>query len=368
MYQRATAFVFLCLMGLACRSQAQLRALEPEQAGADFPLQGEYVGEYGEGKTALAAQVAALGDGAFKVALYPGGFPGAGYAGSGKVQASGSRASGKLQVTGAGWQGSGDGIDLAGTGPDGSFKLRKVMRASPTAGLKAPVGATTLFDGKELSAWLPSASMDARGFLKVACTTKAMYASFSVHLEFRLAFEPAGRGQQRANSGFCMTTGSWSELQILDSFGDDPLSDGCGSLYNVAKPLVTANLPPLSWQTYDIRYTAPNLKAGETAGEGTITAWLNGVLVQDKTPLKNRPASSVIMLQDHSHPVFFRNVWMLEGKADYDFLGAVSLRPRVKAANPARVPAILMPGYRPGYLMGGRLWGAEGREAGLRPR
>lgn len=362
MHHRGLAVAFLCLLGIACRAGAQIRALEPEQAGADFPLQGEYVGETGD-KQVLAMQVAALGEGAFKVAIYPGGFPGDGYAGTGKSQASAARADGKLKVTGAGWIATGDGIDLEGTGPGGvTYKLRKAMRAGPTVGLKAPSGAKILMDGKDLSAWDAGAALDSRGFLGVPSETKAKYGSFSLHLEFRLPFEPAGRGQSRANSGFCMTTGSWSELQILDSFADDIYIDGCGSLYNTAKPLVAASLPPLSWQTYDIRYVAPVLKAGDTAGTGTITAWLNGVLVQDRTPLKNRPAASVILLQDHGHKVFYRNIWMLEGKADFDFLGAVSIRPRGPARGRSAAEALL-PGYRPGYLFGGRAREVDGREA-----
>ena len=371
MIQRVYAIAFGCLMilGMPLRpsAQANMRALEPDQAGPDFPLQGEYLGESGDGKSVLAAQVAALGDGAFKVAILPGGFPGAGYAGTGRVNASGSRTSGKLQITGTGWQGSGDGTELKGTGPGGvTFALRRVERKSPTLGLQAPEGAKVLFDGKDISAWGATAAIDSRGFLGVPSETKAKYGSFSVHLEFRLAFEPAGRGQARSNSGFCMTTSSWSELQILDSFGDEPLADGCGALYNVAKPLVTANYPPLAWQTYDIRYVAPTIKAGDTVGQGTLTAWLNGVLVQDKTPLKNRPAASTILLQDHTHPVFYRNIWMVDGKADFDFLGAVSLRPRNSRGAPAAAPraaAILLPGYHVGYLSGGDVRGADGRAA-----
>ncbi len=325
-YQAIMIAAALAALTFAGRAAAQIHAIEPEQAGADFPLQGEYLGEavVGGTRTVLAAQVAAMGGGVFRAVMLPGGFPGAGYKGTGRVEAPGTRSGAKGSATGGGYQLAFDGTDLTGSGPGGvTVTLHRTVRSSPTMGLAAPSGATILFGGKDLSAWDSTAGIDARGFLKVPSQTKPISGNFSVHLEFRVPFEPEGRGQARGNSGFVMPTGTWSELQVLDSFGDEPLIDGLGSVYANAKPLVVASLPPLAWQTYDIQYTAP-VTSGTTA-PAKFTAWINGVLVQEGTVLKNRPTASVILLQDHTHPVFYRNIWMVPGKSDYDFMSGVSI-------------------------------------------
>jgi hypothetical protein len=86
---------------------------------------------------------------------------------------------------------------------------------------------------------------------------------------------------------------------------------------------------------YDIRYRAPRRDAeGQIAEEGSITAWLNGVKVQDNakfgeprskyhpyrygtTPYlqaiwqqQQKTGVGPVFLQDHDSPVRFRNVWV----------------------------------------------------------
>jgi hypothetical protein len=83
-------------------------------------------------------------------------------------------------------------------------------------------------------------------------------------------------------------------------------------------------------------------------------------MVQDHTPLSQRPATSQILLQEHGHPVFFRNIWMVDGKGDYDFfatagIGLRRLRPSLLSEARSRQ------GSAP-FLVHGRL-GFPGTEA-----
>ena len=149
-----------------------------------------------------------------------------------------------------------------------------------------------------------------------------------IHVEFQLP--PKGSG----NSGIYIH-GNY-ELQILNSAGRENLRmEDMGALYGFAKPLANASRKPGEWQVYDIRYRAPRRSSdGQIVEEGTLTAWLNGVRVQNETRFgdprskyhpyrhgttpylreiwKQQKMTSVgpVFLQDHDNPVRFRNVWV----------------------------------------------------------
>jgi hypothetical protein len=150
-----------------------------------------------------------------------------------------------------------------------------------------------------------------------------------IHAEFMTSPEAHG------NSGLYLH--GHYEMQIYDSYGVEPPTDQDeGSLYRFGKPLVNAALPAGQWQVYDIRFIAPRRSVtGSIAQPGSVTAWLNGKLVQDSLqfseprspyiPYKHgvtdylrgvekrlrETGAGPLFLQDHGSPTRFRNVWIV---------------------------------------------------------
>jgi hypothetical protein len=114
------------------------------------------------------------------------------------------------------------------------------------------------------------------------------------------------------------------EVQVLDSYGNRTYPDGqAAAIYGQSPPLVNAARPPGQWQTYDIVFHAPRFGDGGTlVRPARITVLHNGVLVQDdveltgptahkaRPPYKAHPDKLPLGLQDHSHPVRYRNIWI----------------------------------------------------------
>lgn len=292
---------------------------DPAQAGPDFKVQGEYEGTIGE-KVKLGAQVIALGDGKFDVVLLQKGLPGAGWDGKTRVLLKGETKDGVVELTGTNFKGTiKDGV-LSGTAEENvKYEAKKVERKSETLGAKPPEGAIVLFDGKNVDAWQPGKLEDG-GLMGVGTRTKQKFQDFTLHLEFRTPFMPKSRGQGRGNSGMYLV--DQYECQVLDSFGLTGENNECGGIYQVAKPNVNMCLPPLSWQTYDVDFRAARFGAdGKKTEDAVVTIKHNGVVIHDKLKLKPTPGGGqneerpgALYLQDHSNPVHFRNIWILEKK------------------------------------------------------
>ncbi len=299
---------------------------EPQDAQPQFDalaVQGEYAGELTkQGQTYKAgAQVVALGDNRFSIAIYQGGLPGAGYEPPGRVERESRTEDGKL-VFGAVFQFEYDAGVLHAKGPDFSGQLKRVERTSETLGQTPPEGARVLFDGTSGDQFEARDGGDPviDGVLRQGIISKQRFGDCRLHMEFRLPFEPTRSGQARGNSGIYVQ-GRY-EVQMLDSFGLSGEHNECGGIYSIRKPDVNMCYPPETWQTYDIDFTAARWnEAGEKTDNARMSVRHNGVVIHydvelPKTttaaPLKETADPGYLYLQDHGSPVRYRNIWVIE--------------------------------------------------------
>src|SRR5262249_27132987 len=126
---------------------------DPEKAGPDFLVQGEYEGTAGKDK--VGAQVIADGDGKFTIFFLAGGLPGAGWDGKTRTKLPPAKTEdGKVSFADKTWSGDIGGGKLNLKNADGTaFTLSRVERKSSTLGAKPPEGAMVLFDGKNADEW-----------------------------------------------------------------------------------------------------------------------------------------------------------------------------------------------------------------------
>lgn len=300
---------------------------DPQQVDDDYALQGEYSGmlQTKDGGQKFGAQVIALGDGRFTVVGYHGGLPGDGWNGEHQVRIENVKAKdGVLKFQdehGSGVLKNGA-ITCKLAGSDKvSGKLKRVERASPTLGAMPPKGAVVLFDGTSADAFQGGRMTD-DGLLMEGATSRRKFGDHSLHIEFRLPYQPQDRGQARGNSGIYLQ-GRY-EVQMLDSFGLTGKDNECGGIYTVREPNVNMCLPPLTWQTYDIDFTAAKYDDGKVVSPPRITVRHNGVLIHENVelnpsqgtraaPVKAGPEPGPIYLQNHGCPVRYRNIWVVEG-------------------------------------------------------
>ncbi|NTS40339.1 DUF1080 domain-containing protein [Flavisolibacter sp. BT320] len=203
-----------------------------------------------------------------------------------------------------------------------------------------PSDAIVLFDGTSDAKWVngkdttkASGWTVQNGVLKVNkqagdIRTKESFTDYQLHLEWRVPEHITGKGQGRGNSGIFLASvfGGGYEIQILDNYNNTTYTNGqVGSIYKQHVPLANPVRPPGEWQVYDIVWTAPRFKAdGSLASPARVTAFLNGVLVQNNVELKGRTeyigqptykahGAAPILLQSHgdpSEPISFRNIWL----------------------------------------------------------
>jgi len=317
---------------------------DPESAGPDFRVQGEYLGTVGQSQP-IGAQVIALGEGKFEGILFCGGLPGAGWDEQIYFHFRGEPRDGKTAVVGIhGERLQFDNTNLEGTidndtfrgsahmfrnvVPNAEFVMQKVHRKSLTLGASPPPHALVLFDGSNTNEWADGKIVEEK-LLDSGATTKREFGSLHLHLEFRTPFMPTAKGMGRGNSGVYVKR-VW-EVQIVDSFGWDNhnrkferLGDfaRCGGIHEMVQPRINMSFPPLAWQTYDVDFWAAQFNAsGTMVSPEMITVRHNGVVIHDRYVLPAvKPGGDLsqakarmngpLFLQDHGNPVRFRNIWI----------------------------------------------------------
>jgi len=197
-----------------------------------------------------------------------------------------------------------------------------------------PKDAIVLFDGTNLAKWVHPDGNAAKwivrdGYFEVQpgsgnLMTRDSFGDVQLHVEWASPSPAKGTDQDRGNSGVYLM--NKYELQVLDSYASKTYADGqAGALYGQFPPLVNASRPPGTWQSYDIVFHGPRFdSSGRLLRPATMTVLHNGVLVQDhatltgptghyaRPPYEVHPEKLPILLQDHSHPVRFRNIWLRE--------------------------------------------------------
>lgn len=155
--------------------------------------------------------------------------------------------------------------------------------------------------------------------------TKRQFRDFQLHVEWKSPEEVTGESQGRGNSGVYLQ--GIYEIQVLDNYNNRTYRNGqAGSVYKQYAPLVNVCKAPGEWQTYDIIYTAPRFNDdGTYFTHPRVTVLQNGVLVQNNVEIRG-PTEYVgipeyfvephgdgpILLQNHSNPVSYRNIWIRE--------------------------------------------------------
>lgn len=316
----ALAALVMVVIAVRCGSAKGPAFTNPEEAGVDYQIQGEYLGRVKteERDQVWGVQVIALGDGKFDLVGFAGGLPGDGWNRGGETMTY----SGELKDKKAVFQTDEGTVQVA----DGKLHfidensttvINRVERKSPTLGIQPPPEAIVLFDGTSLAHWDDGQIVDGQWLGATNATTKKKWGDHSLHVEFRTPFMPQARGQQRGNSGVYIQ-GQY-ELQVLDSFGLEGKNNECGGIYTVAEPIVNGCLPPLAWQTYDIDFVAARYEGDKKVQNARVTVKHNGVLIHDNLELPKGtpgfrpegPGNESLFLQNHGDPVVFRNLWIV---------------------------------------------------------
>lgn len=293
----------------------------------DFALQGEYAGFIKQTvgcRVWTGLQIVAMGNGKFQAVEYSGGLPGNGGTMENRRKLTGATTNGVVTLTGEGRSitlSKGQKAVVADGSGHELGRLEKYHRLSHSLKQPPAPGATVLFNGSKTDK-LVNPSITDDHLLNVGTETKSAYRDFVMHIEFRTPYMPKSRGQARGNSGVYLQRRY--EVQVVDSFGLEGEFNEAGSLYRQHAPIVNMAFPPLSWQTYDIDFTAARFDgSGHKTANARLTLRHNGIVVQKDYQLTGKtgegevegPDALPIKLQNHGNPVHYRNFWIVDKNA-----------------------------------------------------
>ncbi|MGB8959560.1 MAG: DUF1080 domain-containing protein [Candidatus Aminicenantales bacterium] len=200
--------------------------------------------------------------------------------------------------------------------------------------LAPPSDAIVLFDGTGLGQWTDAKGQPAKwkvenGTMEIVPKTGGIrtvkgFGDCQLNVEWMAPSPAKGMGQDRGNSGVFLM--DLYEVQVLDCYGNTTYADGMtAAIYGQYPPLVNACRPPGEWQTYDIVFHRPRFdKDGQVFAPARMTVFHNGLLVHEcaaltgptahkaRPPYKMHADKLPISLQDHDHPVRYRNIWLRE--------------------------------------------------------
>jgi len=213
---------------------------------------------------------------------------------------------------------------------EGAEVYYRNMMIRPLVYMPPPPGAVVLFDGWNLDAWESSGNSAPRwrlvdGAMEVAPGTgdlhsRRWFGDVRLHVEFQVPPSAPGAAEQdRGNSGVYIQ--GHYEVQVLDSFGATLSgANDCGAIYGVKNAEVNESFPPGIWQSYDILFRAPRWSGSTKVSPARITVVWNGTKVQQDVevwgsttlgdPEIPGESDGPLRLQDHGHPVRFRNIWV----------------------------------------------------------
>jgi hypothetical protein len=192
----------------------------------------------------------------------------------------------------------------------------------------APSDAIVLFDGRDLSHWMPTkqAWKVENGYVEVVpnggdMRTKDAFGDVQLHVEWAAPSAVRNSSQNRGNSGIFLQ--NRYEVQVLDSSDNPTYADGqAGAIYGQWPPLVNPVRRPGEWQSYDIVFEAPRFEGERLLKPAYLTVFLNGVLLHAHKEVMGptvhravakyatQPDEDGLMLQDHQQPVRYRNIWV----------------------------------------------------------
>lgn len=207
----------------------------------------------------------------------------------------------------------------------------------PSSPVPPPADAIVLFNGTDLSKWVapgrgpdrgktvPARWKIENGYMEVnrtgSISTTDRFGDCQLHVEWASPIEVRGNSQGRGNSGVFLM--GIYEIQVLDSYDNLSYADGqAGSIYGQHPPMVNASRGPGEWQSFDIIFEAPRFEGDKLAKPAYLTVLHNGVLIHHRQEILGKtehkrvgnyaphPDTGPIMLQDHSNPVRFRNIWI----------------------------------------------------------